>query len=108
MLRKEPMRSRPSANASRNTVADGSVRRARYSWKTKVLSGEHRNRDEIESKAETLKGKVKQVAGDLTNNSDLHDEGVVDEAAGHARDAIGRGRRTVGEAIEHIGNAIKK
>ena len=43
------------------------------------------NRDEIEGKAETLKGKVKQVAGDLTNNPDLHDEGVVDEAAGQTQ-----------------------
>jgi uncharacterized protein YjbJ (UPF0337 family) len=66
------------------------------------------NRDEIEGKAEALKGKVKQAAGDLTNNPDLHDEGVVDEAAGKTRDAIGRGRRKVGDAIENIGNAIKK
>jgi hypothetical protein len=35
------------------------------------------NRDEIEGKAETLKGRVKQAAGDLTNNPDLHDEGVL-------------------------------
>ena len=74
----------------------------------KLLSGGLMNRDEIEGKAETLKGKVKQAAGDLTNNPDLHDEGVVDEAAGQTQDAIGRGRRTVGEAIENIGNAIKK
>ena len=66
------------------------------------------NRDEIEGKAEALKGKVKQAAGDLTNDPDLHDEGVADEAAGHAQDAIGRGRRKVGEAIENIGNAIKR
>ena len=66
------------------------------------------NRDEIEGKAQTLKGEVKQAAGDLTNNPDLHDEGVVDEVAGHAQDAIGHGRRAVGDAIENIGNAIKK
>lgn len=66
------------------------------------------NRDEIEGKAEALKGKVKQAAGDLTNNPDLHDEGVVDEVAGQTQDAIGHGRRAVGDAIENIGNAIKK
>ena len=66
------------------------------------------NRDEIQGKAEALKGKVKQAAGDLTNDPDLHDEGVADEAAGNTQDAIGRGRRKVGEAIENIGNAIKK
>jgi uncharacterized protein YjbJ (UPF0337 family) len=66
------------------------------------------NRDELEGKTETLKGKVKQAAGDLTNDPDLKDEGVVDEAAGKAQDAFGRGRRKVGEAIEDIGDQIKK
>jgi uncharacterized protein YjbJ (UPF0337 family) len=66
------------------------------------------NRDELEGKAETLKGKIKQTAGNLTNDPDLHDEGVADEAAGKTQDAIGRGRRKVGEAIENIGAAIKK
>jgi uncharacterized protein YjbJ (UPF0337 family) len=66
------------------------------------------NRDEIEGKATALKGKVKQAAGDLTNDPDLHDEGVADEAAGNVQDAFGHGRRKVGEAIKDIGNAIKK
>ncbi len=66
------------------------------------------NRDELEGKAEALKGRIKQVAGDLTNNPDLHDEGVADEVAGQAQDAVGRLRRKVGEAIEDVGNAIKK
>jgi uncharacterized protein YjbJ (UPF0337 family) len=66
------------------------------------------NRDEVEGKATAFKGKVKQAAGDLTNDPDLHDEGVADEAAGNVQDAIGHGRRKVGEAIRDIGNAIKK
>ena len=66
------------------------------------------NRDEIEGKAEALKGRVKQAAGDLTNNPDLHDEGVADEVAGRTQDAMGRVRRKVGEAIKDVGNAIKK
>jgi uncharacterized protein YjbJ (UPF0337 family) len=66
------------------------------------------NRDEIEGKAEALKGHIKQAAGDLTNDPDLHDEGVADEAAGKAQDAVGRARRKVGEVIEDIGHAIKK
>jgi uncharacterized protein YjbJ (UPF0337 family) len=65
-------------------------------------------RDETEGKAEALKGKLKQAAGDLMHNPDLHDEGVVDELAGKTQDAIGRGRRKAGEAIENIGSAIKK
>ena len=66
------------------------------------------NRDELEGKAEALKGKIKQATGDLTDNQDLHDEGVVDEAAGKTQDTLGRARRKVGEAIEDVGNAIKK
>jgi uncharacterized protein YjbJ (UPF0337 family) len=66
------------------------------------------NRDEIEGKATALKGKVKQAAGDLTNDPDLHDEGVADEAAGNVQDAFGHGRRKVGEVLKDIGNAIKK
>lgn len=66
------------------------------------------NRDELEGKAQALKGKVKQAAGDLTDNPDLHDEGVADEAAGKTQDTIGRARRKVGEAIEDVGDAIKR
>ena len=66
------------------------------------------NKDELEGKAKALKGKIKQAAGDLTDDDQLHDEGVVDEAAGNTREAIGRGRRKDGEAIEDIGEAIKK
>jgi uncharacterized protein YjbJ (UPF0337 family) len=66
------------------------------------------NDDELKGKAEALKGKIKQAAGDLSDDDQLHDEGVVDEAAGNTREAIGRGRRKVGEAIEDIGEALKK
>jgi uncharacterized protein YjbJ (UPF0337 family) len=66
------------------------------------------NRDELEGKAEALKGKVKQATGDLTDNPELHDEGVADEVAGKTQDTIGRARRKVGETIEDIGDAIKK
>jgi uncharacterized protein YjbJ (UPF0337 family) len=53
------------------------------------------NRDELEGKAEALKGKVKQAAGTLTHDADLHDEGVIDEVAG-TQAAAGRVRRKVG------------
>ena len=57
------------------------------------------NRDEVEGKAEQLKGKVKQGVGDLTDNYSLHDEGVADEAAGEVQEGYGKARRKVGEAI---------
>ena len=66
------------------------------------------NRDELDGKKEQVKGKVKQAWGDLTNNERLHDEGVADEAAGDVQEGFGRARRKVGEAIEDIGDDIKK
>lgn len=66
------------------------------------------NRDELDGKAKALKGRMKQAAGDLTNNERLHDEGVTDEVAGEARDDVGRARRKLGEVIEDIGEDIKR
>jgi len=66
------------------------------------------NRDEMQGKAEALKGKVKQAAGDLADDQQLHDEGVADEAAGETQEAIGRGRRKVGEFVEDLGKSMKK
>ncbi len=85
------------------------------SWSTTTNAG-HRddnggpamNQDELEGKAESVKGKVKQAVGDLTDNADVHDEGVADEAAGKAQETFGKARRKVGEAIEDIGETIKK
>ena len=65
------------------------------------------NRDEVEGKAEQVKGKVKQAAGDLTDDEQLHGEGVADEAAGSVQEGYGKARRKVGEAIEDIGNTLK-
>ena len=66
------------------------------------------NRDELEGKKEQLKGKVKQAAGDLTDDDQLHDEGVADEAAGDIQEGFGRARRKVGKAIEDLGDSIKR
>ena len=66
------------------------------------------NRDEIEGQAEQVKGKVKKAVGDLTDDERLHDEGAADEAAGDVQEGFGRARRKVGEAIEDIGENIKK
>jgi uncharacterized protein YjbJ (UPF0337 family) len=66
------------------------------------------NRDELNGRMEKAKGKVKQAAGDLTDNERLHDEGVADEAEGSVQEGFGRARRKVGEAIEDIGDDIKR
>jgi len=66
------------------------------------------NRDELEGKGEQIKGKIKQAAGDLTDNADLHGEGVADEAAGNVQEGFGTTRRKVGEVIEDLGNKVKR
>jgi uncharacterized protein YjbJ (UPF0337 family) len=66
------------------------------------------NKDELDGKVDQLKGKVKQATGDLTDNERLHDEGVADEAAGDVQEGFGRGRRKVGEAVEDLGERLKR
>jgi len=66
------------------------------------------NKDEMQGKAEAFKGKAKQAVGDLTNDPELIDQGVEDEAAGNTQEALGKARRKVGEAIEDIGKKIKR
>jgi uncharacterized protein YjbJ (UPF0337 family) len=66
------------------------------------------NQDEIKGKVEKVKGKAKQAAGDLTDDPQLYEEGLDDEAEGEARDTFGKARRKVGEAVEDVGKAIKR
>lgn len=66
------------------------------------------NKDELDGKVDQVKGRVKQGVGDMTNNERLHDEGVADEAAGDVQEGFGRGRRKVGEAIEDLGEKLKR
>jgi uncharacterized protein YjbJ (UPF0337 family) len=66
------------------------------------------NRDELEGKAAALKGRVKQATGDLTNDPDLHDEGVADEVAGNAQESVGKAKQKIGKFVEDLGKNIKK
>ena len=66
------------------------------------------NKDEIEGKAERLKGRVKQESADVLNDEQLRDEGAADEAAGTVQEAFGKGRRKIGEAIEDLGKSVKR
>ncbi len=66
------------------------------------------NKDELDGKARAVKGKVKQGLGNLTDSERLRSEVVADEAAGDVQDTIGRGRRKIGEAIENVGEKLKK
>jgi len=48
---------------------------------------------------DSAKGKVKQAAGDLTDDRDLKREGKVDEAVGSIKDKIGDAADKVKDAL---------
>lgn len=66
------------------------------------------NKNERDGKVEEVKGKAKQAIGRATNDPNLVDEGQVDEAAGKTQATIGTATRKVGEAVEKLGETIKK
>ena len=66
------------------------------------------NQDEVKGKLDQMKGKIKQGVGEATGNERLHDEGVADELAGDVREGFGTTKRKVGEAVEDLGDRIKK
>jgi uncharacterized protein YjbJ (UPF0337 family) len=66
------------------------------------------NKDEFDGKVDQVKGRIKQGAGDLTDNDQLRDEGAADEASGDVQEGFGKGRRKVGDAIDDVGDKLKR
>src|SRR6185503_2976150 len=66
------------------------------------------NKDEIQGKAENIKGRVKEAAGTLTGNERLESEGASERAEGAIREGAGTARRKIGEAVEDLGKKIKR
>ena len=52
-------------------------------------------------KADEIKGRIKEAAGDLTDNQDLKDSGKADKAAGKAKQAVER-------FIDKVRDSIKR
>ena len=46
--------------------------------------------NEIAGKAHELKGKIKEKAGELTNNPDLEGEGISERVAGNVQKKLGQ------------------
>jgi uncharacterized protein YjbJ (UPF0337 family) len=65
------------------------------------------NKDELDGKVDRLKGEVKQTVGKMTDDQELHDEGVVDETAGRVEEGFGKARRKVGDALHDVAHKIK-
>lgn len=49
--------------------------------------------NQIAGKAHELKGKIKEKAGELTNNPDLEGEGISERIAGNVQKKLGRVQR---------------
>ena len=54
-------------------------------------------KDQAEGKFHEVKGKVKEMAGHLTNNPDLEAEGTAEKLAGKVQDKIGRLEKVLGK-----------
>ena len=54
----------------------------------------------MSGKADDLKGRVKEAAGDLTDNKDLQREGKADQAAGKAKDKLDQAKDWVEDRID--------
>lgn len=54
------------------------------------------------AQTDDLKGRVKEAAGDLTDNDDLKREGKVDQASGKAKDAIGGAKDKAEDAVDAV------
>ena len=66
------------------------------------------NRDEIKGKLDQAKGHTKEAVGDALDDRELENEGHDDQAGGKIREGFGTARRKVGEAIEDLGESVRK
>jgi uncharacterized protein YjbJ (UPF0337 family) len=66
------------------------------------------NNDEIEGKFDQAKGKVKESVGRAVDDRELENEGRADNTGGKVQEGFGTAWRKVGEAIDDIGDAIKR
>jgi uncharacterized protein YjbJ (UPF0337 family) len=66
------------------------------------------NRDELEGKIDQAKGKTKETVGRAINDRELEQEGRADRTGGKVQEGFGKARRKVGEAIEDIGEEVRK
>ena len=66
------------------------------------------NRDEMDGKKDNFAGRIKEAAGTLTGNAELEKEGANERAGGALQEGFGRAKRKVGEALEDLGEDVKR
>ena len=65
------------------------------------------NKDELNGKVDRLKGNIKESIGEATNDQDLRDEGIADQASGNVQEGFGKARRKVGDALHDVAHKVK-
>jgi uncharacterized protein YjbJ (UPF0337 family) len=63
------------------------------------------NKDQVNGRAETVKGNVKEAAGKLVGNERLTTEGQADQVAGKVQSTTGDVKNKVGDTLK---NAIDR
>jgi len=58
------------------------------------------NKDQVNGRAETVKGNVKEAAGKLVGNRKLQGEGLVDQAKGKTQAGYGDAKEQVKKAVD--------
>ena len=66
------------------------------------------NKDEVEGKYEQAKGSVKEGIGNITGDDEMRSEGSADKLKGDVQESWGGAKRKVGDALEDVGDAIKR
>lgn len=66
------------------------------------------SKDELEGKFEQAKGYVKDKVGEVTGDKQLEAEGEVQQAEGETQEAWGKVKRNVSDAVDAVGDAVKK
>lgn len=66
------------------------------------------NKDEMEGKYDQAKGSIKEGLGRLIGDDDMRAEGSADKIKGDVKEGWGGTKRKVGDALEDVGDAIKR
>jgi len=61
-----------------------------------------------EGTIDNAKGKVKEAAGDLTDDEDMKREGKVDQASGNVKDKLGDLKETAEDAVDTVKDKLHK
>ncbi len=66
-----------------------------------------RNKDELKGKGKQIKGRIKNMVGEMTGNRSLEAEGEVELIEGLAQETVGRARRKADELLKSVKNDRK-